>query len=754
MKKYILVLATLMCLACREVPDATKSEFTAAEQSDAAERLVERVVGKKAARAFSIVITPSTDGDWFAYSSDGRKIVLEGNNGVSVASALRQYLSDYCSWQRSWCGSSENLPDPLPLPESRVKKESPYKWRYYLNYCTFNYTMSWWDFDRWQEEIDYMAMNGINMPLAVTGQNSVWKRVYNSLGFTDEELESFFSGPAYFNWFWMGNLDGWGGPLTDNLMNKHEELQKRILHAERSLGMTPVLPAFTGHVPPTFSEKFPDAKVKTTSWVNFSPVSILQPDEPMFNTIGEMFLKEQSALYGTNHLYTADTFNENLPPQNDSLYLSGMSSQVFQAMRNVDPEAVWVMQGWLFHHKRAFWGLPQIEALLSGVPDDGMIILDLWSERYPVWNRTESYFGKTWIWCMLHNFGQNITLSGNVTSVANDPANLLKNPDAANMAGIGLTMEGIEQNPAIYALMFENVWRDTPIDTDEFLKEYIGLRYGSTGPGDAALHAWQTIFRSAYENNVNNGGQESIITGRPSFAKNPGGTTNTNMHYDNADLIHAWDLLISCAGPGEGTDGFRYDLVDVTRQVLANYASVLQQQAFKAYLSKDMAAFDEAAAAFLGLIDDMESILATRREFLLGKWISDARRFGDNPGEKDLCERNARNLLTLWGNRDCRIRDYACRQWAGMMSSFYRPRWEHFFSAVRLALETSVDFDQEAFNEESKDWEWEWVNSHEDYAVQPCGDSVEECLRVYAKYRSAMDTHYNVSVEGVDREMI
>ena len=194
--------------------------------------------------------------------------------------------------------------------------------------------------------------------------------------------------------------------------------------------------------------------------------------------------------------------------------------------------------------------------------------------------------------------------------------------------------------------------------------------------------------------------------------------------------------------------------MDVTRQVLANYASVLQQQAFKAYLSKDMAAFDEAAAAFLGLIDDMESILATRREFLLGKWISDARRFGDSPGEKDLCERNARNLLTLWGNRDCRIRDYACRQWAGMMSSFYRPRWEHFFSAVRLALETSVDFDQEAFNEESKDWEWEWVNSHEDYAVQPCGDSVEECLRVYAKYRSAMDTLYNVSVEGVDREMI
>ena len=758
MKSYFwMVMAALICISCSSGPDATKTEFSSDEQTVAAENLIKRVVGKKA-DAFKVSILPSEGKDWFSYSSDGKKILLEGNNGVSIASALKQYLSDYCSWQRTWCGSTENLPDPLPLPESKVKKTSPYKWRYYLNYCTFNYTMSWWDFDRWQKEIDFMAMNGINMPLAVTGQNSVWKRVYKSLGFSDEDLESFFSGPAYFNWFWMGNLDGWGGPLTQNLMDKHEQLQKQILHAERSLGMTPVLPAFTGHVPPSFTEKYPDAKVKTTSWVNFAPVTILQPDEPMFNTIGEMFLKEQTALYGTNHLYTADTFNENLPPQNDSLYLSGMSSQVYQAMKNIDPEAVWVMQGWLFHHKRAFWGLPQIEALLSGVPDDGMIILDLWSERNPVWNRTNSYFGKPWIWCMLHNFGQNITLSGNVTSVANDPANLLNDPQASNMAGIGLTMEGIEQNPAMYALMLENVWRDTPIDTDEFLKEYLGLRYGSLGPDEAAFRAWQIIFRSAYENTVNNGGQESIITGRPSFAKNPGGTTNTNMHYDNADLLHAWDLLINCIdgafASGSCTDGFCYDVVDITRQALANYASVLQQNAFASYADRDAVAFRENASAFLELIDDMEAVLSTRKEFLLGRWIDDARHLGDTPEEKDLCERNARNLITLWGNKDCRIRDYACRQWAGMMSGFYRPRWERFFDKVQSSLDGGYEFDEKEFVEASKDWEWDWVNSHGSFPSEPSGDSIEECLRVYGKYRDAMNIAYNASVEGIDKEMI
>ncbi len=757
-KLFYLVLAVVLACSCHQALDATKSEFSVEEQSLASRQLIERVVGRKASRSFEVRINPQQeDGkDWFAYSSEGNKILLEGNNGVSIASALREYLEDYCFWHRSWCGSSENLPEPLPLPTGTIKKTSPYKYRYYLNYCTFNYTMSWWDFERWQKEIDFMAMNGINMPLAVTGQNSVWKRVYKSLGFTDEELESFFSGPAYFNWFWMGNLDGWGGPLSQNLMDKHEELQKRILYAERSLGMSPVLPAFTGHVPPTFPQKFPDVKVKTTTWVNFDPVCILQPDEPMFNEIGKKFLEEQSALYGTNHLYTADTFNENLPPQNDSLYLSGMSSQVYQAMKEVDPDAVWVMQGWLFHHKRAFWGLPQIEALLSGVPDEGMIILDLWSERFPVWNRTNSYYGKPWIWCMLHNFGQNITLSGNVSSVANDPALLLKNPQALNMLGIGLTMEGIEQNPAIYALMLENVWRDSPIDTDEFLKDYLSRRYGSIGKDSQALEAWQIIFRSAYENTVNNGGQESILTGRPCFALNPGGTTNTNIHYDNADLLKAWDLLISCAREFEApcSDGFCYDLVDVSRQMLANYASVVQQAAFEAYQSGNLALFKERSADFLSLMDDMESILSTRKEFLLGRWLSDARRFGDSSQEKDLCERNARNLLTLWGNKDCRIRDYACRQWSGMMSGFYRPRWERFFDSVQSAMESGIEFDQKAFDESSKDWEWDWVNSHESYATEPTGDSVRECLQVYEKYRPLMSAAYNITEKGLDKEMI
>lgn len=729
----VLIFLAMLSASCGD--KSVKTDFSVEETRQAAVSLVGRVTEGRQ-KEFKVVVTGvQQDGkDWFSVYSENGKIVLEGNNGVSVASALNHYLKNWCGWHYTWCGKDTVLPEVLPLPEEKVTKVSPYKYRYYLNYCTFNYTMSWWDFERWQQEIDFMALNGINMPLAVTGQNSVWQRVYRRLGFTDVQLESFFSGPAYFNWFWMGNLDGWGGPLPQSFMDKHEKLQKSILFAERSLGMTPILPAFTGHVPPAFPEMFPEAKVRRTSWVEFPEVTILDPEEELFTEIGRMFIEEQTKLYGTDHFYTADTFNENLPPTADSLFLSSISEKVYRSMNEVDSEAVWVMQGWLFYHEREFWGDHEIQSLLASVPDDRMLILDLWSERYPVWNRTNAYYGKPWIWCMLHNFGQNIVLSGNATSVENDPSAALHDPESGKMQGIGLTMEGIEQNPAMYALMLENVWRDSAIDEDGFIRSYFGGRYGAED--ENALAAWKIIFDTAFENNVNNGGQESILCGRPTFTGSPGGAINLKFHYDPKDLVRAWDLLVSSADALKGRDGYRYDLVDVTRQVLADYALTLHGEVAEKYTDGNSKGFADASARFIGLFDDMDALLATREEFLLGRWLESAKAMGDTEQEKALYEKNARNLLTLWGGKDCRIRDYACRQWSGMMGGFYRCRWKMFLDMASESLETGRELDTMEFDTLCKNWEWEWISGSETYPVTASGDEIEECLRIHGKYRS------------------
>lgn len=55
------------------------------------------------------------------------------------------------------------------------------RFRYYQNVCTFSYSSVWWDWPRWEREIDWMALNGINLPLAFTGQEALWQEVRANL---------------------------------------------------------------------------------------------------------------------------------------------------------------------------------------------------------------------------------------------------------------------------------------------------------------------------------------------------------------------------------------------------------------------------------------------------------------------------------------------------------------------------------------------------------------------------------------------
>jgi len=744
--KYLLLLLLLTTTAAlaRPVPDLT-----------AAHDLIARILPQHA-DAFIPELLTTEDNDVFEVESKNGKIVLRGNDGVAIASALYFYLTEYAHCQVTWNGDNLRLPAKLPVVPRTVHRLSPWRYRYYLNYCTFNYSMSWWGWDRWQREIDWMALHGINMPLAITGEEYTWYKVYHDMGFSDVDLANFFCGPAYFGWFWMGNLDGWGGPLPMHWMEMQKDLQKKILERERSLGMTPVLPAFTGHVPPSFPQKFPSAHCKITNWKNgFNDTYLLDATDPLFAEIAGKFLAEQTALFGTDHLYSADTFNENEPPSDDPAYLAGLSSKIYDGMHQADPDATWVMQGWLFYSDRKFWRPPQIKALLDAVPNDHMLLLDLAAEIEPVWKRTQTsgapengssrtgpmaFYGKPWIWNMLNNFGGNVNLFGRMDAAASGPADALADTASGRLCGIGLTMEGIGTNPVLYELMMQHTWqpaaaqagaaghRATPIDPHTWLSSYIRNRYGTTIPG--LEKAWDILRHTVYNGKVIRDGAESIITGRPTFDSTTT-WTRTQLNYAPGDLLPAWDLFVKNTA---STEGFRFDLVDLTRQVLANYASVLQKHWVLAYYTRDMVAFRRYTSAFLDLIDDLDALLATQKDFLLGPWLADARNKGITREEKALYEKNARDLITLWGDANSPLHEYANRQWSGLLKDFYKPRWEKFFAF--LAAGPSPDL--ASFETAIRQWEWSWVNEQKAYPIAPVGDPILTAKRLYEKYRGVM----------------
>lgn len=700
--------------------------------TSAAYDLIGRVLPAKKA-SFIVEALPEQDAkDNFEIESRNAKIVLRGNNGTAIASALYYYLQEYGHCQITWNGTNLQLPAKLPVVPKKVHRKTPYEYRYYLNYCTFNYSMSWWNWERWEKEIDWMALHGINMPLAITGEEYTWYLVYKEMGFTDQELAAFFSGPAYTAWFWMGNLDAWGGPLPMSWIESHRDLQLKIIQRERALGMKPVLPAFTGHVPPAFKDRFPAAKLKVTNWKNgFADTYILDAEDPQFAAIGKKFLEVQTRLYGTDHLYSADTFNENEPPSNDSLFLSNLSARIYDGMHQADSAAIWVMQGWLFYSDRKFWGSPQIEALLNAVPDDKMILLDLAAEIEPVWKRTASFYGKPWIWNMLNNFGGNVNLFGRMDGVAEGPALALKNPASKRLSGIGLTMEAIEQNPVIYELMMQHTWQQEPIILDEWLANYVLNRYGSKD--NELIKAWQLMRKTAYNGQLIRDGAESIITGRPTLDSTTE-WTRTKLNYNRNDLLPAWDLFIKAAN-GKNTDGFRYDLVDLTRQVLANYAQPLQQKWVKAYQDKDSSAFLQYSQQFIILINDMDRLLATRKDFMLGPWLSAAKKWGQHNQEKAIYEQNARDLITLWGDANSPLHEYSNRQWSGLLNDFYTQRWLQFFEMLQLSLRTGTPANFRGFEEKIKQWEWQWVKKQNNFPDAASGNSIAVAKELYQKYR-------------------
>ena len=725
-KKYLIVLLVLLS------PGRVKAQL----DLQSARALVQRILPKQAASFVVEFIQPENGKDAFEIESRNKKIVLRGSSGVAVASALYYYLNEYCHCQITWNGSNLNMPATLPQVAKEIRTTTPYQYRYYLNYCTFNYSMSWWDWQRWEKEIDWMALHGINMPLAITGEEYTWYLVYKEMGFSDDELKGFFTGPSYFSWFWMGNMDAWGGPLPLTWMKSHFELQQKILKRQRELGMKPVLPAFTGHVPAAFKKKFPHAKLKTTNWTNgFADTYILDSEDPMFAAIGKRFLQKQTKLLGTSHLYSADTFNENEPPSNEPEFISSLSARVYEGMHQADTAAVWVMQGWLFYSDRKFWKEPQTAALLKAVPNEKMILLDLATEIEPVWKRTEAFYGKPWIWNMLNNFGANTNLFGRMETVANEPAKALQDPKSGKMTGIGLTMEGIEQNPVLYELMTHNTWQNEVINLDEWLSKYVRNRYGVANKN--ALNAWDILRKTVYTvpaDKYKRDGAESIIQARPTLDSSSR-WANTRLNYNAPDLLPAWDEMIQAIPYCKNSDGFQYDLIDISRQVLANYASPLQQKFVKAFKDKDVAAFKDYSHQFIELIEDMDRLLATRKDFMLGPWVADARRWGGTDNEKALYEMNAKDLITLWGDKNCPLNEYACRQWSGLLDDFYKPRWQQFFAKALASLNEGKELDNETFAKEIKQWEWDWVNERRNYSIVPWGQTIEIAKQLFEKYR-------------------
>ena len=647
-------------------------------------------IDKGASKKFKTELKTSNQ-DFFELDQQDTKVVVRGNTWVNIATGINWYLKYHAGIHVAWNNPHPKLQDVLPPVKQKERHETNIKLRYDFNYCTFSYSMAFWDWERWQQEIDWMALHGVNMPLAIVGEECVWRNMLLRLGYDEEEIGKFIAGPAFLAWWEMNNLEGWGGPLPLSWYQRQETLQKQILQRMKQLGMTPVLPGYAGMVPHDARQKLDIDVADTKPWNGFQRPANIMPTDPKFKDIAKVYYEELEKLFGKAQYYSIDPFHES--HDDDSIDYGLAAKELLKAMKVANPEAVWVVQGWTENPR------PQ---MLNAVKEGDLLVLDLFSECRPmwgapsVWKRENGYEDHEWLFCLLQNFGANVGLHGRMDQLLDNFYLTKTHPLATKLKGIGFTMEGSENNPVMFELMSELPWRPEKFTKEEWIHDYVKARYGVDDP--VILQAWNILIHSIYNcplGNNQQGPHESIFCARPSLSNFQASSwSKMKNYYDPEDTRNAAELFNEVAGKYRGNNNFEYDLVDITRQAIADQARIQYQRVvadYRAFARKD---FEKDSKRFLQMLDMQDELIATRPEFRLGHWTQAARRCGNTQQEKDLYEWNARVQITTWGNRYCadtgKLRDYAHKEWQGILADFYRNRWVAYFKLLQDDMEAAM----------------------------------------------------------------
>ena len=827
---------------------------------------------------------------------------ISGTSGVELAAGVGHYLRHIANISFSWPGTGGNniakagaagqgLPALLARDAGTHHRQT--RWSYSWNVCTNSYSFVWWNFTRWQQEIDLMALFGVNLPLAYVGQEYVLRATLKQppYSLTDADFAPFFAGPAWLTWQRSQGLRGWGGPLPINWITDHMVLQKKILAAMRGFGMKPVLAGFQGFVPVALMHKFPRANITRvgkpplcadgTLGDKYGCPAVIDAVDPFFQQVASDYMRVLIRTYDTDHFYGADGFFSNVhspwmepapsasqPHQTHQIQQAQQTHQVpqvpqayhgqgshhvqhapsqhaphaqpaqhphpsphtqqetqtpqlreslqtyqaptthvdaplgperlfdvplswwadhaaaaYAGMAVVDPAAVWVYQTYPWHqfiyrsrdanNAHTFnQTLCIVKAWVSAVKKGSLLLLDLWADAGPLWKLTDSFFDTPFIWCMLHSFGGNNGMWGDLKTISTQPQ--IAAAASRSMVGVGITAEGINQNWVVYELMLEASFRPaamTEEDLWDWLMRYQSRRYGmaaavlsegkSVGEVDAwtraklhAAEAWQVLGRTVYNltcalpdavaphNTTTCMAQHEPGLGFHSVNRQPTLSYGQIQHWYNVgDLAGAWRSITDAAGaaPGDLPSPLLHDLIDVGREAMAHASDAVSNQIKAAATRGNAQATEGQLAVMYNLIVDLDRLVACAGGMLLGTWLESAKGWGHTAAETALYEWNARQQITAWSfhypGKLPGTGDYAAKMWAGLLQGYYLQRWRLYGSMLAEALRGGTVFNSTAYAIAEDNMTDTWVHGSDVYPAAPSKeDPVALSRELFAKY--------------------
>lgn len=650
-----------------------------AQQFTAVKELVNRRIPWLESKIEFTGIAKINGADRFELTTQNGKLHVAASGPNAACMGINWYLKHYCHRSISHFGDNIARVDKLPVIKGKLIRTCTFSNRYALNYCTISYTMAFYSWKDWEREIDWMALNGYNLVVMPVGMERVWQNTLQKIGFNEKEISNFIPGPAFTAWWLMGNLEGWGGPIPQTLIDQQAETGRKAVARMQQLGISPVIQGFYGMVPTILKDKGYPVIVQGKWAGGFTRPDMLMPVDSCWEKLAGIYYAEIRREYGNDiHYFGGDPFHEGGISR--SVNVKHLAELMQGEAQKYFPNSSWVLQG---------WGNNPTNDLLSGLNKKDVVVIELFGENTNNWEERKAYGGTPFVWSNVSNFGEKNGLYGKLQRFADEVYRAKTGPYQQYLTGAGIIPEGIRNNPVVYDFMSELNWSQNKVQAAEWVKDYVWYRYGFKN--EKLLKAWnlllQTVYSSPNPNVYQEGPSESIFCARPGInLKTVSSWGTRKRNYDTALFRKAVKLYIE-AGQGveHPAETFEIDKVDLLRQLHTNEADILYAQMMQAIAQKNKKDFETAYNQFEKLLLQQDALLRTNPFFSISTWVNAARRFGAPTGTSKLCIWNAKAQITYWGpdtNPRTDLRDYAHKEWGGLLGTLYLERWRAFRTSI------------------------------------------------------------------------
>ena len=599
-------------------------------------------------------IEPDNGSDTYEIYTEDGKIVLAGNSNLSLAMAYYRYLNEYCGIILTNGDYDISTTGTAPLPEGKISFTARQQIRARTSHEFFALEGNYWGFDRWEKEIDLMAMHGINTAYQPVGFDGVLFATLCEFGLDEKLCAEFASGPAFLSRQLTGNVAGMHSVNSKDYLERKIYIGKKITEREKELGIEPIFPAILPSVPFSLRKKYIKMDIfKAPLWYNLPPIFYIKSENAFFEIFNLKFLKKQRELLGeTKNYFFEPLYDVNQKGYNS--YLASMGERLSEVLHAFDSEAV------CYTHLSAINA--EFFKEISGkkfifIKDSGDEAL-LNGKRYIVPIKGNLY-GRTSIY-------------GDINKVCGCP--FLKD---GNALGTTLELDTFRENPLYCAAALKAVSANEPFDSDEFTKDYAHKRYKTDEYTDDLLEIKNLCY-------VSDESVGSIICARPTTQINHTALFDTmERKYDYRKLFEIAKRMLE--NSARKTDTLRADIQSVLRQALSDFAYPVYKLATEFFRSKNVNNFEQASNLFLEICEDIDRLLKTREETNLSARYEEAHSLGNSKDEKEAIDINFLMLHTIWGPLGhTMLYDTAWAEWGGLVKDYYAKRWFMYYRSLAV----------------------------------------------------------------------